>query len=779
MLRIDLKKTDVVDLQKPLLAYCQAFYGPDASQSVRPLIQQLHTCRADLKNITSASGHELSSETLRKYLAAISLMEQRFPWGEANNSVRIRTSWSDPLRSTGPSQKVVMSSLAMERLCAVFNLAAVSSCAAADTDRSSPEGQKVAIQKFQTAAGLFNLCRDQLLSQVVGPPLTVDLTENGLNMLSSLMLAQAQSCFYESAVKDELGRGLLSKLAYQVADFYAAALSNANKIQGSIDPAWARTFECQQKAFLSAAHFQQACLMKEKATASMSGFGLCVCRFREAKLLATEAKKYKETDVKHLLDSIEREMRPVESDNNSVYMESVPNRTALPPLSKIATVKTSVESLDKLDNRADFQGFRTILEQLLPQEVRSYAQDFKVRAESLVLAIEEEGRQYKSGCENALVEMNLPYCLEAPSVGVSDDLWNKVQQVQTKGGVAALNHTLDALGEMDKMVTQLGADIEAELNKEEQDDNSLRQRFGDRWSRPPSRSLNSTFRSQVQVYIGKMEQARDANRTITQRVADLKAFMPKLDKTRDELDESLPAGGAAQGGAVVERVVKMLQHLEETNVETQRAADALKQEILQAPIDADLLEALANQHLLANVVQQKVDAFGQSRMQLTVQRQKITEALSRVREAFDQMGGADLNSARVTHLKEIDRAATGVVQCLSDASEGINFFSRLGDYFRTIQQQANDFCFARNEEKTGLLNSLSRQISQPPAPNSPSNPNLMPVGTIIPPTQLQGQPVMGVVIPQPYPQQQPYPPQQPYGQRPPYSPQNPYPPGYR
>eukprot|EP00397_Hematodinium_sp_SG-2012_P007193 GEMP01007235.1.p1 GENE.GEMP01007235.1~~GEMP01007235.1.p1 ORF type:complete len:765 (+),score=177.57 GEMP01007235.1:190-2484(+) len=751
MLRIDVKKTDVVDLQKPLMAYCENFYGAEASESVRPLIQQLHNFRAELKNITSASGHELATETLQKYLAVISLMEKRFPWGEAPNTVRVKTTWYDPMR---PKEKVVMSSLPMERACAVFNLAAVASCAAADTDRATAEGQKLAIQKFQSAAGLFNLCRNQLLAQIVGPPLTVDLTENGLNMFSSLMLAQAQSCFYESAVRDRLGRGLLSKLAHQVADFYAAAITNAKKISGSIEPAWLRTFECQETAFRAGAHFQQACLMKEQALASMSGFGLCVRRFMEAKMIAQEAATYKMTDVTHLLSAIDSEMRPVESDNNGVYMEIVPQRTALPPLGKVATVKATNESIDKLDVRTDFQGYRTVLEQLLPQEVRSYAQDFKVRVESLVAAIDEEGRQYAAGIEDTMNELNLPYCLEAPSVGVSDDLWNKVQQVQTKGGAAALFHTLDALSEMDKMVFTLGQEIEAELNKEEQEDNEMRQRFSGQWTRPPSGSLNSTFRSQIQVYMGKMEQAREANKTIAQRCVELRPLMPKLDKTRHELDRSLPEGGSAKGGEAVDRVIKMMIHLEETRAETQRVADALKQEILQAPIDADLLGALQQQQQLADVVSKKVDTFGQSRIHVTVQRQKITDALSRVREAFEQMGAAGLNNARVAHLQEIDRTATRVLQSLDEASEGINFFSRLGDYFRTIQQQTNDFCFARNEEKIALLNSLTRSFSQPSAPPAVHNPNLMPTGVVTgtAPHLMPGAPppVMGVVIQNPY-----------------------------
>jgi len=758
MLRIDVKKTDLVDLQKPLLAYCDQYYGKDSAQNVRPLIQQLHNCRAELKNVTANSGHESAVENLEKYLAAINLMEQRFIWGEGDNTVKVRATWYDPLR---PREKIIASSLPLERAATVFNLAAVFSCGAADTDRSSSEGQKLAIQKFQRAAGLFNLVRDQLIAQVGSKSLTVDLTSNGLSMLSSVMIAQAQSCFYESAVKDKMSRGLLSKLAHQVSEHYQAAGASARKLAGSIDPTWERTFVCQEKAFLSAAHFQQGCAMKEEANKTMTGFGLCIRRFREALDLADEAEKFRMTDVSELKQRIQSEYKSVEYDNNQVYMQIVPDRSALPPLGKIATVKATNESLDKLDARNDFQAHRKVLEQLLPQEVRSYAQDYKSRAESLVLSLDEEGRQYASGAEQALHEMNLPYCLEAPTEGISEELWNKVQQLQQKGGGGALSHTLEALKEMDSMVFQLASEIRSELDKEENEDNQLRSQFAGKWQRQPSRSLNATFRQQVQVYIAKIEQAREANSTIEGRIAEMKPMLALLDKTRHELQASLPQGAAAEGGPAVAAVLAGLRDLDRRKAEATQAAEALKQEILQTPIDADLLEALRNNTSFQDVIQKKIDAFGQQRIQVTLQRQTITDAITQVRAAFDAMGHAGQSNSRVTFLSDLDRAANGVLQSLSDASEGINFFSRLGDYLRTIQQQTSDFIFARTEEKNALLQVLNRGsvAGSAYAPPVTSNPNFMPTATVIAtpmdmpqlpsPSAPPSAPVMGYIVPNP------------------------------
>lgn len=47
-------------------------------------------------------------------------------------------------------------------------------------------------------------------------------------MALHLMLAQAQECFYEKAVKDNMKASIIAKLAAQVADYYEFTLTSSN-----------------------------------------------------------------------------------------------------------------------------------------------------------------------------------------------------------------------------------------------------------------------------------------------------------------------------------------------------------------------------------------------------------------------------------------------------------------------------------------------------------------------------------------------------------------------
>jgi programmed cell death 6-interacting protein len=119
-----------------------------------------------------------------------------------------------------PTKKASEIDLVFEKAAVLFNVGAVRSCMAASADRTTPEGMKLACQQFQLAAGIFKHLREK-----VGPllkcALQSEMTPEGLQMVESIMLAQAQACFYEKAVADRarsqtMKASVIARLASQV-----------------------------------------------------------------------------------------------------------------------------------------------------------------------------------------------------------------------------------------------------------------------------------------------------------------------------------------------------------------------------------------------------------------------------------------------------------------------------------------------------------------------------------------------------------------------------------
>ena len=87
-----------------------------------------------------------------------------------------------------------MTSLAYERMCCLFNLAAFQSQVAAVQNQESDEGLKLAAKLLQSAAGIFAYLKANVMGALQQEP-TMDLNPDTLAALSALMLAEAQEIF--------------------------------------------------------------------------------------------------------------------------------------------------------------------------------------------------------------------------------------------------------------------------------------------------------------------------------------------------------------------------------------------------------------------------------------------------------------------------------------------------------------------------------------------------------------------------------------------------------
>lgn len=111
-----------------------------------------------------------------------------------------------------PSQSPVsIPSLGYERLCVLFNLAAMYAALASAEPLSNQESIRRALNLFQEAAGCFQHIKDTALPSLTLPadhkqPCSPDLSVPCVQALSQFCLAQAQECAWQQAV---LGRFLL------------------------------------------------------------------------------------------------------------------------------------------------------------------------------------------------------------------------------------------------------------------------------------------------------------------------------------------------------------------------------------------------------------------------------------------------------------------------------------------------------------------------------------------------------------------------------------------
>lgn len=90
--------------------------------------------------------------------------------------------------------------MSYEKVCVLFNIAALQSAVAASQSMESDEGLKLATKLFQQSAGIFTYLKGMTPAAIPSEP-TPDLTPETLNVLANLMIAQAQEVFVIKAIK--------------------------------------------------------------------------------------------------------------------------------------------------------------------------------------------------------------------------------------------------------------------------------------------------------------------------------------------------------------------------------------------------------------------------------------------------------------------------------------------------------------------------------------------------------------------------------------------------
>lgn len=144
-----------------------------------------------------------------------------------------------------------LTSLAYEKECVLFNIAALQSSVAATQSTDSDDGLKLATKLLQQSAGIFLHLRGVTPFAIPQEP-TPDLNPETLQVLSNLMLAQAQEIFVMKAIKDSMKDLIIAKLACQCEEMYAEALRGLQKdsLRSIWDKDWIATVsKCEIEHF--------------------------------------------------------------------------------------------------------------------------------------------------------------------------------------------------------------------------------------------------------------------------------------------------------------------------------------------------------------------------------------------------------------------------------------------------------------------------------------------------------------------------------------------------
>ncbi|KAK2582526.1 hypothetical protein KPH14_004820 [Odynerus spinipes] len=751
LIAIPLKKPSDVDIIKPLTNVIKSTYsGSNNQKDYTEAIQELSVLRNNAL-WRAFEKYESSLEVIYNYYDQLCALEEKIPAHE----LQIPFKWKDAFDRTifGGKLSLTISTLAYEKACVLFNIAALQSSVAATQSLESDEGLKLAAKLFQQSAGIFNYLKGNVMMAIQQEP-TPDISPETLGALSSLMLAQAQEIFVHKAIHDSMKDGIVAKLASQAEELYADALKLFQKeiFRAFWDKEWVPLIAGKQAGYRAMAEFYQSLVCK-----SNKCIGEEIARLEHAVKLfgAAQQRSNKPSLFQDYANRAQRNLTEVKKDNDFIYHERIPDFKSLGPIGK-ANVAKLLPLPEKFSSN-----FKDLFAELLPVSVHQALSSYEIRRNELVNTEISKLREMTQVLNSVLASLNLPAAIEDTSgTELPQSLLEKANYVREAGGLSSLEAAMKELPELLQRNKELLDESERMLQEERESDDQLREQFKERWTRISSARLTEQFVVNARKYREIINNAVSADKVVREKFETHREGMEILSMNESQLVTAVPSGSAVQESSVVLQLRKLMEDVETLKAER----DVIESELKSATIDmkATFLNALAKDSVI-DEPNMSVESIGQCYGPLQKQ---VRESLARQEQLIADIQGAHAKftneqsgsgSSREAMLCKLAAAYDAFKELKSNLNEGIKFYNDLTQLLVVFQNKISDFCFARKTEKEELLKDLTTNLSHTGPATTPSIPSHHEAGSSQKQASPENQPTQNLPYPTQYPGTMPVP----------------------
>ncbi|KAJ3082965.1 bck1-like resistance to osmotic shock [Quaeritorhiza haematococci] len=576
MLHPPTKRTDEVDFTGPFRAYIQSAYSDDPDKYTQE-IGTLHRLRQD----TRGAGKDITGrDILYRYYGQLELLDLRFPIDEKN--VKILFTWYDAFSGKSISQY----SIAYEKACVIFNVAATCCSIAALQNRFDQAGLKMAFNYFQAAAGLFAYINDNFLHAP-----SVDLSRDSIKTLVDLCLGQAQECFVEKVILEKKKGALVAKLAAQAAHVYnnvVDGLSNES-VKGQFEKPWVDLVKIKAKYFQAVSFYHKGIQLE-----SESKWGESVAHLTHAETVGKEANKLANSfasnypsfttatmnpttggttsssgqpttaaaalqeATKVMLNWITEKKNAATRDNDLIYHDAVPNADTLPPIEKLNLAKCITFAEVCTNGQADIPKIvgADIFQRLVPLSVHEAASRYSEEKAKILRAQQELVENANGELQASLDSMNLIPTLDKlkkfvkgmsgldEGFALPDQVRSWVATVRAEeggdGGASnsgtSSDELLGVLDGLKKKVQGALDEVGLLLDKEQHDCEGMRVKYMNQWKQEPSAKLTSHMRQDIRQHRESYEKALSTDQTLLARLKETRADIDILKRPIEEVE---------------------------------------------------------------------------------------------------------------------------------------------------------------------------------------------------------------------------------------------------
>ncbi|KAJ8979592.1 hypothetical protein NQ317_019480 [Molorchus minor] len=690
LLSVPLKKPSEVDVVKPLKNLIQSRYSTaDKPEDCSEAINEFAKIRNNA--IWKAfEKYESSLDIIYGYYDQIVALESKIPAQE----LQVPFKWKDAFdrgNIFGSRMSLTISSLSYEKVCVLFNIAALQSGVAAAQSIESDDGLKLAAKLLQQAAGIFSHLKSTVMLAIQQDP-TPDLNPDALGALAQLMLAQAQQLFVHKAIH---GKSIWDK-------------------------DWIPIIAGKQAALGAIAELYQSLVCK-----ASKNIGEEISRLqRSTELFKAAQTRSGRSMFEDLASKAERNLNEARKDNDFIYHERIPDIKSVDPIGKAQLAKM-LQIQQPMS-----QNFKDLFSELVPVAVHQALASYDLRKTELVNTEITRLRESSQLLNGVLASLNLPAAIEVTdgSGGVPPSILEKANTVSSLGGITEVQRMINELPELLQRNRDILDETERILNEEKAADDSLRQQFKEKWTRTSSDKLTEMFRSNLAKYRQIIDNAVQADKVVRDKFETHKRYMELLSSGPSAIESALPSGNAGnvENSSAVETLKQLMEQVEAIKAER----EAIESELKSATIDMkdQFLSALAKDGAINEAAlsfEKLGQTYGALQKQVSESIEKQGPLIEQIKVAHGQFTSerGSVAGGREAMMVSLASAHDAFRDLQNNLQEGTKFYNDLTQMLVTFQNKVSDFCFARKTEKEELLKDLTQESSRQGPPQPPSTPS--------------------------------------------------------
>lgn len=717
LISIPLKKPSDVDVIKPLTNVIKSTYNvANSDKDYSEAISEFSKLRNNAL-WRAFEKYESSLDFIYSYYDQLCALEAKIP----SHELQIPFKWKDAFDRTifGGKLSLTISTLPYEKMCVLFNIAALQSAVAASQSLDNDDGLKLAAKLFQQSAGIFNHLKGNVMLAIQQEP-TPDMSPETLGALSALMLAQAQEIFVHKAIHDTMKDGIIARLASQAEELYAEALKLFQKeiFRAFWDKEWVPLIAGKQAGYRAMAEFYQSLVCKSK---KQVGEEIARLEYAVELFKAAQNRSNKSNLFQDYANKAQRNLNDVKKDNDFIYHERVPDVKSLEAIGKapVAKLLPLPETFSS--------GFKDLFEELLPVSVHHSLSNYEMQRNEVVTSEISKLREMTQVLNSVLASLNLPAAIEETNgTEIPQSLLEKASYVRNGGGIRALEAALNELPELLQRNKDILDETERVLNEERESDDNLRSQFKERWTRIPSARLTEQFTVNAQKYRGIINNAVSADKVIREKFENHREGMEILSMEEYDLKRHIPAGSAVQESSIVTQLRKLMEDVETLKAER----DVIESELKSATTDMKsiFLAALAKDGVVdePNLTVENIGkCYGPLQKQIRESASRQEELIRNIQiqhgEFVREQSGS--GTAREEILRKLAAAYDAFKELKNNLSEGGKFYNDLTQLLVVFQNKISDFCFARRTEKEELFKDLTTNLGHTGPAVTPSIPS--------------------------------------------------------